>query len=294
MSRIRAIRLAEGEDAAHWAEAIADPLWERNATLLKDGGDVTVRRARLLGREVVVKRWTLASSRRRLQALLNRTPACRHWRGASLLLESGFHTATPHALLRGQAPDGRPAEWLVMAFLPGKTVLQHLADGHLTVRQEHALAQCLGRLVVDLRARHLGNRDHKPSNLLVRTLPETLPNAPRDAPDHHIAILDCGGVRPLAPGFTPDELFAMLIECVGTGLTPRRGVMMRVLRAALTGEEAQWARLDPSEWREDRRPARAERRDAIHAAWRRLRERVRVHGDPTPKVNPLVSSMDSK
>ncbi len=101
MGSMRVIRTGRGEDGAAWADALADGSWAESAKVLKDDAGVTVRRARILDRPVVVKQWSLDRPKRRVQALVNATPACRPWRGAERLAEIGVRTATPYLLLRG-------------------------------------------------------------------------------------------------------------------------------------------------------------------------------------------------
>lgn len=149
-----------------------------------------------------------------------------------------------------------------MEALPGKSILQHLADRDLTTRQEHAVAAAIGSDIA-LLARHvLQNRDHKPSNLIL-----TNPAKPA------IAIIDCVAIR---RGIRADRMLASLvIEPSGVGLRPRRALMMRVIRECarnapdiLEGGHRRWVR----------------------ELWRRVAAIVQAHGDPTPRVNPLSDS----
>ncbi len=155
-----------------------------------------------------------------------------------------------------------------MEALPGKSVLHHLADRDLTVRQQHTLAAELGRIVARLRARsdwrgHAHNRDHKPSNLIVTSL---------DPPQ--VAIIDCVAIR--RDWFDSDQPFRMLadllIEPLGVGHPPRRTLMMRALLAY-------FRELDTAPM-----PDRAK---ALRHFWQEVTDTIRDHGDPTPRVNPL-------
>lgn len=260
---LRVVRVQDGEDGAAMAGALGDPAWRAGATVLKEDRDVCVRRARLLDRDVVVKRWSLASAKRRVQALVDRTPACRHWDGARWLREIGVGTAPTRAVLRG-ADERGACELLVMDFLPGRTVLEEVAIADITVRQQHRLAEAIGWQIGEMQLEGVRNRDHKASNLLVV---RPAPNSRRVlTTGREIAVIDCVGVsrgsRPLA-----DEAFALLVECVGVGHVPRLGVRMRVMRAML------------------------ERRGSDRAlgkrVWREVARRLAAHGDARPKVDPL-------
>ncbi len=260
ITTLRPIRTAPGEDGRAWAAALSDPAWESNATLLKRDTTTTVHRATLRGREVVIKTWRLSAGAK-LKSLLASSRAHRHWRGAAWLAAHGFRTATCYALLRNPG-----TEVLIMEALPGKSVLHHLADRDLTVRQQHALAAELGRVVARFRARsdwrgHAHNRDHKPSNLIATSL---------DPPQ--VAIIDCVAIR--HDWFDSDQPFRMLadllIEPLGVGHPPRRTLMMRALLAY-------FRELDTA-------PDRAK---ALRHFWQEVTDTIRAHGDPTPRVNPL-------
>jgi tRNA A-37 threonylcarbamoyl transferase component Bud32 len=255
----RVIRAAKGEDGPAWAAALADPAWRDRATLLKSDGPTTVYRTRLLGRDTVVKCWRLGP-KARIQALFNDTRALRHWRGASRLLACNIPTAAPWAMVRVLS-DSHPVECLAMESLPGKTLLRHLADHDLSPRQEHALADALGRQLSLMARSSIDNRDHKPSNLIVTN----------PGPDHAaVAIIDCGA---LGPKFRSGRILATLaIEPIGVGLLPRRALMMRVIREC--------ARTAPDQFGQPERPAR-------RRLWHAAALAVKNHGDPTPTVNPL-------
>jgi hypothetical protein len=271
----RVLKAGPGEDGGAWARVLADPAWEKAAECLKHDGAVDVRRASLLGREVVVKRWVL-DRRGVVKSHLGLSRGFRHWRGAAWLSRHGFRTATCHALLRGVYAEGA-MECLVMEALPGRSVLQHLANGGLGVRAEHAVARELGRLVVRLTRLGRFNRDGKPSNLIVTRY---------DPTGAEVGVVDTVGIRRNV-WFDSEEpipsLARLLIEPIGVGACPRRALMMALLRGA--AQEHFGGRLSAS---------RAEYRTLRRASWEEVREAVALHGDPRPRVDPLGPRVQEK
>ncbi|MDP1663314.1 MAG: hypothetical protein Q8L55_15485 [Phycisphaerales bacterium] len=215
---------------------------------------------------LVIKRWELRTLGARLKSAFKWSRAWRHWEGASRLTKAGVRTAACYAIARSKSDDGAALEWLIMDRLPGKTLLQHLADNDLPVQTQHRLAEAAACMIVELIKARLYNRDGKPSNLIVN-----LTNPQR--PD--IGIIDCVAIRPMPKGGgkSVDMLAALVIEPLGCRCQPRRALMMRALRsyavASGNAPRASW------------RPAR----DSL---WRAVEAFVKAHGDPTPKVNPLA------
>lgn len=261
---VRVVRAVRGEDAAAWAVALADGAWLDAARTLKADGGSRVVAARLRGREVVVKTRQLRGAWARLKCALGRGKGDRHWRGAALLAGKGVATARVLALARATI-DGQESELLVMEFVPGPTLLGVMADvragrergGGPGVREQHALARAVGAQVAQMG--DLFNRDHKPSNLIVRS--------------GGVVLIDCEGVRrAVIPGAA--RMFAsLLIEPTGCGVPPRRALRMRALLA--------WAEAG------DPRGGRAAHRAAARELWAEAARVVSHHGDPTPRVDPL-------
>jgi tRNA A-37 threonylcarbamoyl transferase component Bud32 len=226
------------------------------ARVLKSDAGVSVFAARLLGRDVVIKRWDLATPWARAKAMFRASRGDRHWRGAARLARAGLRTAPCLALALEQAPV--PRVWLVMEHIPGPTALECLADRSLHILDQHALASALGRQIRALDDAGLYNRDHKPSNLILA--------------DHHadnLTVIDTVAIR---RGRSPQRMLASLvIEPLGCGLSIRRSLAMRTLTAFLG-----LAGFDPR--------CRA-RRDGL---WRDVQARIRAHGDPTPRTDPLA------
>jgi len=255
------VRVVARAGAGDWAGA-----WGAGAPsagVLKDYERGTVWRARLLGRECVVKCTLMKPARRRIQAALRRSPAWRHWRNARWLRGRGFAAGEPLAILRG-ASGGRSAEALVLEYLPGRTVLAHLAAGDLAPRAEHAVARALGELAAGLARAGRLNRDAKPSNLVV---------VHTGAARAELALIDCADLRRCRRG---DEravvraLASAVIEPIGCGCAPRLALRARAVREAV------------------RVLGDADAREAFRRVWRRVGAAVTAHGDPTPRDNPLA------
>ena len=216
---------------------------------------------------LVVKRWELRTLGARVKSTLKRSRAWRHWKGADRLTKAGVRTAACYAIARSTANDGTALEWLVMDRVPGKTLLRHMAEGDLTVRQEHGLARAAGALVRSLSSKGYHNRDGKPSNLIV-----SWPAA--DQPT--ITVIDCVAIRQQS-SFGGEHLRALAnlyIEPLGCKCAPRRTLIARALRAfgeptsQLVGRGGTWP---------------AVRREL----WSGISGVIKAHGDPVPKVDPL-------
>ncbi|MFG0315024.1 MAG: hypothetical protein ACF8LL_12685 [Phycisphaerales bacterium] len=242
-------------DGEAWAEALASTSWQ--VEILKQDGDVTVSRARLLGRDVVVKCWRHRRLKRRLQAIVNATPGCRHWSSAQRLSAAGIRTAATHALVRGRDASG-PFEVLVMERLEGRTLLEHVARSELTVREMHALARQVGEHVAASILNNVVCVDGKASNIIVL--------------DGALGVIDCADVRGVSDDDPGDALFVLIIEMIGVGCPPRRTLAMRTLLSVIDA----WGELSVS------------RRAFRNEVWRSVEQWVREHGDATPKVDPLA------
>ena len=265
----RVIKLAPGEDGQAWADALSDPAWRESAELLKRDGGVSVWRTELLGRDVVVKCWSLARFKRRLQALAKATPGLRQWRGATWLQEHEIPTADPFVIVRTMF-DGQLTECLVMRALFGASALEHMSFGDLTARQELGLARALGdqiRAMIDL---NRCNRDYKPSNLIVSFDKQN---------SIHVSMIDTVAIR--RSSLTWDDLCDMLadlvIEPTGCGCPPRKSLMLRTALSAIG--------IDDVTRREHWAAVKKEVRDA----WLYVEEEIEDRGNLTPKVNPLQS-----
>lgn len=281
MFRVRCV--AANEDAGEWAEAMAgfDPA---GGAVLKREGGAAVYRAEVLGRDVVLKSWEVRTAADRLKLAARMSRADRHWRGAQWLLGRGLDSAEPLALLVERGAGIRRV-WLAMEALEGKTVLRHLADGDLSVKQEHALARELARVVQEMIAGGRWNRDFKPSNLIVTDTGQRGGGRARVATIDCVAILHTRGKR----GESALRMYTSLaIEPAGVGRPVRRALACRFLvctiGANLGGLGSRHAIPDGD--RQDLVSA-ARRGKLWKSLWRSVRERIEAHGDPRPRTDPL-------
>lgn len=278
MSAIRIIRLESKELPRQqaWLQALRS-FDSGNAAVLKREGLSDVLRAELLGLRVVIKRRTRSGLSDRIKWVCGQSRHHRHWRGAEWLLAHGFGAARPLVL----AVVGKQ-EWLVMEEVEGKSLLQVIADGGLSVRDEHQLARDVGRHLSALgKAGHF-NRDHKPSNLIVerRRLGEKLSWKPKQPgrDGFSISIIDSVAIR---RGKEPVRmLHALAVEPLGLRTLPRRSILARVLLSMFEADY-ELPGLDADEMRQITKGVRRE-------MWDRVAESLRLHGDPTPRTNPLA------
>lgn len=272
-------RILAGGEAAHW-QGVVDRCRAGEATTLKvDGGtSVLLLPGKNGSPDLIVKRWELRGFGPRVKSLLGMSRARRHWRGAAALTKAGVRTATCHTIWESTEQGGTVVEWLVMERLPGKTLLQHMADGTLSAKQEHDLARAVGKLIGSMGT--LYNRDGKPSNLIVAHSADGSPT---------IAVIDCVAVRRLklpmldADDAAIDMIANLLIEPIGCGVAPRRSLRLRSLKAIYSGGIKAYHEIGtpPSDHRTAWRTFR-------NSVWLEVADHIAIHGDPTPKVNPLT------
>jgi hypothetical protein len=244
------------------------------------------------------------------QRLFGTTRHQRQWRGAELLLKHGFAAARPMVLFRAccmavgehsravdaieqaeptmslspalsqgeRGPEARRAglvEVLVLEWLPGKTLLQHMADRDLTLKQEHALADAVAEAIRKLARAGVSNYDCKPSNWIVRW----------NGDQPKLSFADTVAVGKDEEGLGPLDHASMLIyEPTGVGCFPRRALCWRVTRAIAREQYVD------DEKAKGRFVLRATRPSEPKEFWRLLVRYAEYHGDPTPRVNPLSSS----
>lgn len=277
-------RTAPGESAAAWLSALST-FNPADASPLKEERDDATLLARLNGRDVVLKRWSLPTLWDRLKHIARASRAWRQWRGAERLAAANIPAARGLTIATeyGRISDGLPTDptrwhrrppraWLIMDVAPGHSVLEHLASvaGHtLSPREQHAVARALAAMLGQLHAAHLYNRDGKPSNLLVSGF---------DAAGlARITVIDTVGIRTGFPARgTIITLKNLCMEPLGHGCPPRKALMARVI-----------ASLDDAAPRSS--ASRAWRRDL----WRDVAAAVKAHGDPTPRVDILSVARQS-
>ena len=185
---------------------------------------------------------------------------------------------------------GAREDCLIMERLKGQTLLRWLEgvrEGRVPVAEQHAVARAVGAQVGCILAGELHNRDHKPSNLIVRF--------EDDAPI--IAVADCQGVKRLERDksrHTVRMQASLALEAIGSGVLPRRTLIAMTLASAVAAYTARRfgkasveraMAMDP---RERRKILAALPRGTALAAWPRIAERIRIHGDPTPRVDALA------
>lgn len=282
---LRVVKYAPGWGyaAVEWERALGAVDWRKphaqggperlKIRRMEDGTkDATVWRATVvLGgrpREVVLKVERLGTVKKRVQALVRRTKAFRQWRGAERLAKvRSLRVGQPAAVLRSPV-----AETLVLEHLAGPTLLELAAGQPLPIPTETRIARAfaweMGRLVMG----GLSWPDMKASNLLVIE-----PDSERPS----IGVIDTLGVGRLHP---VHPFFPMVAELAGTGHLPRRALLMRFTHHFVR-EYANWELSTPKEGHAAHiRWTRAERR----SLWHTIKEGLAVHGDPTPKDDPLA------
>lgn len=261
------IHASAAHGLAHHLEGQA---WRRSAVLIKHDAHASVWKFVMGDRPLILKLRALDTWDKRLKASLHLDQHDRHVRSARKFTASGLKTAAPLFFAQGQIGPV-PCSILVLEYLSGPTLLESIAQAHsanLPIPDQHAIARAAGTLVADLARAGLGNRDHKPSNIILVRPPDT-----RAGIEPELAVIDLVGIR-RAVG--PDRMLAsMFIEPLGCGVPPRRALMASAIRATLT-------RLIP--------PAKStalSRRFVFRALWKCAAKLVRNHGNPTPKLNPL-------
>ena len=257
--------------------------------MLKQDGRVRVLSALLRGRRVVLKFYRYQGVLDRARARLGAAAGDRHWAGAALLATEGI--ACPAMLALVSRRDGSVREdCLVMAELEGQTLLRWLSgvkQDEVPVARQHAVARAVGAQVGCILAAGLHNRDHKPSNLIVRF--------EGDRPI--VSIADCQGVKRLERDrsrHTVRMQASLALEAIGTGVLPRRSLIAMTLASAVAAYTAR--RFGEASVEQALSMDRAERRRILQslprgtalAAWPKIAERIAVHGDPTPRVDPLT------
>ncbi|MEO0631964.1 MAG: hypothetical protein AAFY46_14755 [Planctomycetota bacterium] len=264
--RVTILHLGEGESRQAWKEALADRPWE-SGTLIKKDGEREVWQARVLGSVVSMK----VRPAERIRAWLGTTDFARSVRATGWLLHKGFET--PAVLARGVV--GRH-ELLINEWVDGPTLLRLLADAGDVARRRD-LFEAAGRLIGRLWRSGLVNRDHKPSNLVLRS---------RSLDHPH--LLDVGGIRKRS---RDDEIkealryrgeYRMIARMCASQVIEPRGVGIDVspgdielLVSTVFRVETQSSAIPqtyPNLAREVLRDVNA---------------LIESHGDATPKINPL-------
>jgi tRNA A-37 threonylcarbamoyl transferase component Bud32 len=253
---VRVVRSRVSNPRALAAE-VGDPAWSASAKVLKRDGRTAVLEGRVTvdgrARDIVVKVMRADRPKDRLARRLGGTRLMRQWSGAALLERAGI--ATPACLALWRSAGG--VECLAMERAEGRTLLHEMARAGIPVRDRHALAGEAGRLVAQLVRAGVFNRDHKPSNIMVRW----------DGAGPRLSLIDTAGIRRRRAGGETVMLAKLVIECLGVGARPRTPIMMRALCVCAT--ELGWDR------------ARRRR------TWKLVEYVISAHGNPRPKDDPL-------
>lgn len=277
-------------DGPEWACALSQEPWAESATLLKEDRGVRVMAAELRGRPVVLKFYRYGGPFDRARARLGMAAGDRHWAGAALLATEGIPCAPMLALL-SRKDGGVREDCLIMGRLKGVSLLHCLDQarrGEMSLQRQHALADAVGLQVGCLLASGLHNRDHKPSNLIV--------SFESDSPT--VAIADCQGVHRLSRDRSRHSIrtqASLALEAIGAGVLPRRAIIARTLRAVMAAYTARRFAKMPVE--QALVLTKAEQDLVLDSlprgmplkAWPRIAQRIRGHGDPTPRVDPLAT-----
>jgi tRNA A-37 threonylcarbamoyl transferase component Bud32 len=259
---VRVVR-SRVEDPDLLADELGSSVWLSRARVVKTDGRSSVLSGEVAGRGVIVKTVVTNPMRSRAPAGIGRTRLSRQWQGAEMLIEHGFQTVEPVLMWNGRSSRGHYAETLVMERVEGRTLLGALAGAERALGEERRLAGEAGRLTGRLVKAGLFNRDHKPSNII---LCDGATNGRKGQAGHGpLVLIDTAGVTRLGSRRPERMLFNLVVECVGTGTLPRRGVLLAGLRAYVDEVGAR-------EWRE---------------LWRAVERMLAQHGDPTPKDDPL-------
>ncbi|MGQ0627540.1 MAG: hypothetical protein ACT4PL_05490 [Phycisphaerales bacterium] len=216
---------------------------------------------------------------------LGHSPLDRERRGAGVLGRAGLGTAA--VLGHGTCTlQGRGAEFLLMEFVAGATLLEMLtgAGGRASPRGVCAVvAETIVRMV---RAGWF-NRDFKPSNLIIiDDEGEGGVGGGRSGGGAlRVVQIDCAGIRRCDPrrlDHAPVRMLtALMLEPTGCGVALPMRARVRMVREVIRA------------WNEDgtgeAMPGES-RAAGIRMLMRLVEERITRHGDATPRDNPLARS----
>lgn len=192
-------------------EAVSRP----DARVIKQTGRITVTRALLEGREVIIKRYDLGGPLERIRYLCHPSRARRFWAAARTLRTLDIPTPDPLGFLE-HWENGIPAtSCMITAFMPGTDDASHWLGWTSSTRPDdikQALAKDLARAITDLYGHGIYHRDTKTSNLLLEH--------PMEPDRRRFLWLD--------------------LECAAFGVRPRRHQIIRnvVQVAGSLGKEA--------------------------------------------------------
>jgi tRNA A-37 threonylcarbamoyl transferase component Bud32 len=253
---------------ASWIAAVR--AFRPEATLKRDKTTV-VFSGRFADRKAVIKVTNLSSPWDRLREALGLSRLHRQWRGHETLWKVGAATCTPFCLARTEVPGERPQSILALEFIPGHTLLDHIAEQDLPPSREIALAKRLGRLIAQIALAGYRNRDCKLSNLVVVDPRSDLPQ---------IVTLDAEGIRKarfISPTTAAaNMIFKAAVEPIGLHIKIRPSLIAAVAIACAKELSREPTHRPPSN------SARLLARRLIS----RATDYFNAHGDPTPSIDP--------
>jgi len=267
---VRLVRSApDGLDRSAWISAIGARDWSVGAEVLKRSSDASVIRATVHSIDMVLKSRLSGGVKGSLQRVIGRSRSDRQWLGSEWLATHGIASARCLALLTGRR-DGAGVETLVLEYVPGHTLLWHIARGAIAEDPmspaSRAIAYAVGTDMARLVKAGRFNRDHKPSNIVVvRSGPPTAA----------LALVDAVAIVRFKPAKRSEAMARMIaslmIEPRGIGHPAPETFMARVVQAL--GHEMVGAA-----------EAEAWSRDML--AW--ASRIVGSHRDPVPADDPLI------
>lgn len=231
---------------------------------LKDAPDRSVWRI-TTSTDIITLKCRRESLSARIRYLLNHAPLHREIRGSEVLTNAGVRTAIPLAVYRGSG-----IQCLALRHVPGRTLLECMADATLSPKQRNAIAAAVGAQLRHMGDQGVMNRDHKPSNIIID---EHVNDEPL------VTVIDPAGVfrAPVRGWGMPQMLASLMIEPTGCGISLHRRDILTVLHQVMRGTNAAGA-PGFGHW--------PTVRDLLGAA----RGIVMQHGNPTPAVNPLAQA----
>jgi hypothetical protein len=273
--RLRVVRYARwgGYSPRQWAVAFVRTDWHEQGRCLKSSDrPAAVWRAELTPQkrpiDCIIKVESCTGLVDVARLALGATRFHRQWAGAETLHEAGVLTGRPKALLvGGRGADRRVC--LVLDALPGRTVLEHLADPDRPVSLERALCASVALQLARMRNAGVRNRDHKPSNLIAVPI--------EGGPGLVCGVIDTMGIQKGRVGDAALRwmLASLMIEPIGVGATPRVALRMRMLRAL------------HDTLRPNKRRKRARWGAWRNETWKGVDALVVAHDEPTPTDDPL-------